>query len=124
MIKSEFTEVPKISARKRYEYFIKKVADYEQVWGLYDDGWATTIDDNGNKLIPFWPKEEFAADCAIGEWDNYTPKAINLYEFMEEWTVNIKEDGYKPSIFFNNDDSAVVEVDVLLRDLNLELENY
>lgn len=33
-------------------------------------------------------------------------------------------DGVKPSIFFNNDDSAVLEVEVLKYDLERELENY
>ncbi|WP_420491137.1 DUF2750 domain-containing protein [Neobacillus drentensis] len=37
---------------------MKKVVDYEEVWGLYDDGWATAQDDDGNMLIPFFPKKD------------------------------------------------------------------
>lgn len=122
--KKELDAVVKLPTAKRYEYFIKKVADFEEVWGLYNDGWATTKDDNGNTLIPFWPKREFAQFCASDEWKNYAPEKIDLYEFIEEWLPGIKEDGYKPSIFSNNYDSAIVEIDILLRDLNLELENY
>lgn len=36
----------------RYEYFTEIVADYEEVWGLYDNGWATAQDD-GNILYLF-----------------------------------------------------------------------
>ncbi|MDG0793997.1 DUF2750 domain-containing protein [Cohnella ginsengisoli] len=35
----------------------KKVADSETVWGLYEDGWAITEDDKGNRLFPVWPKK-------------------------------------------------------------------
>jgi hypothetical protein len=36
----------------------------------------------------------------------------------------MKEDRVKLSIFPINGDSVIVEIDVLLRDLNNELENY
>jgi hypothetical protein len=36
----------------------------------------------------------------------------------------MKEDRVKPSNFPINEDSVMVEIDVLLRDLNNELENY
>ena len=60
----EFYSVLNLPANKRYEYFIKKVVDWGEVWGLYEDGWAMTEDDNGNLLIPFWPKKEFAQYCS------------------------------------------------------------
>ena len=124
MNKNEFNSVVKISAAKRYVYFIKKVVDFEEIWGLYNEGWATTEDDKGRILIPFWPKKEFAEACAIGEWGNYKPIAIGLDEFIEKWLPGMKEDGNLPSIFWNNIDSTVVENDILKRDIENELENY
>lgn len=120
----EIEAVLKISAAKRYEYFIKKVADFEEVWGLFDDGWAVSEDDYGNPLIPFWPKKEFANLCAVEEWKNYKAESIELELFLHVWLPNMKKDGAKPSIFFNNTDSAVLDVDTLLSDLEDELENY
>lgn len=124
MNKNEFDAVIKMPAQKRYEYFIKKVTDYELVWGLYNDGWATTQDDAGNILIPFWPRKEFAEHCAINEWQGYEAAEIDLDEFINEWISGMEEDGNKSSIFWNNVDSAVMEGSVLLEDLNRELENY
>lgn len=124
MNQKEFEAVVKLPASKRYEYFIKKVADFEEVWGLFDEGWAISQDDNGNTLIPFWSKKEFAQHCAIADWKNYLPKKIDLDEFINEWLPGMKKDGYKPSIFWNNNDSAVLEIETLLEDLNTELENY
>lgn len=124
MNEKEFEAVIKLPASKRYEYFIKKIVDSEELWGLYNEGWAVTRDDEGNLLIPFWPKKEFAEYCAVGEQSVYVAENIDLYEFMEQWLQGMQEDGYKPSIFWNNIDSAVVAIDTLLTDLNTELENY
>ena len=124
MHKKEVETVFRLPVNKRYEYFIKKVADFEEVWGLYHEGWAMTKDDNGNLMMPFWPKEEFAQLCAVGEWENYIPESIDLDEFIEEWIPGLKGDGFKPSIFWNNDDAVLVELDKLLYDLQAELEKY
>ncbi|PWA08158.1 DUF2750 domain-containing protein [Pueribacillus theae] len=111
-------------ANIRYEYFIKKVVDFEEVWGLYNEGWATAQDNDGNMLIPFFPKKGFAENCAKNEWEGFEAAAIDLYEFIDEWLVGMKKDRVKPSIFPTEEDAALVEIDVLLRDINSELENY
>jgi len=120
----EFEAMINQPANIRYEYFIKKVVDSELVWGLYENGWSVTEDDKGNKLLPFWPKKEFAEFCAINVWVNYPSESMDLHEFIDEFLPRLKEDGYKPSIFFNNNDSAVLEVDTLIGDLKAELEKY
>jgi len=120
----EIEAVSKLPASKRYEYFIKKVADFEEVWGLFDDGWAISEDEEGNPLIPFWPKKEFAHLCAVDEWKNYKPEKIELEEFMREWLPGMKKDGIKPSIFWNNVDSVVPDIDRLISDLEEELKKY
>ncbi|PGY03477.1 DUF2750 domain-containing protein [Bacillus sp. AFS031507] len=124
MNQKEFDSVIKQPPNIRYEYFIKKVADYEELWGLYDDGWATAQDDDGNMLIPFFPKKEFAEYCAVNKWNKFKAEPIDIYEFIDKWLVGMKKDRVKPSIFPSNEDSVMVEIDVLLRDLNNELENY
>lgn len=121
---NEYNSLMKSDVRKRYEYFIKKVADFEEVWGLYNKGWATTTDSDGRILIPFWPRKEFAEACALHEWQSYVATSIELEEFINEWLPGMREDGVVPSIFWNNDDSAAVEVNVIINDLERELENY
>ncbi|HSQ88209.1 Imm26 family immunity protein, partial [Romboutsia sp.] len=36
----EFNKTIKMSNRERYEYFIKNVVYFGEVWGLYNNGWA------------------------------------------------------------------------------------
>ncbi|WP_335716444.1 DUF2750 domain-containing protein [Neobacillus drentensis] len=124
MNQKEFESLIKQPAKIRYEYFIKKVVDYEEVWGLFDGDWATAQNDDGSMLIPFFPKKDFAEYCADSEWRNFKPKSIDLNDFIDKWLVGMKKDGVKPSIFPTNQEAVTVEIDPLLRDLNNELENY
>ncbi len=120
----EVEAVTNLPASKRYEYFIKKVADFQKVWGLFQNGWATSEVDNGKIAVPFWPKEEFALECAKGEWAGYHPESINLEDFLNKWLIGMKTDGYKISVFPTNTKAVIVEIDILLNDLTCELEKY
>ena len=70
------------------------------------------------------PKKEFAEYYATNEWNNFKAVPIDLYEFIDNWLVGMKKDIIKPSIFPINEDSVIVEIDVLLRDITSELEKY
>lgn len=124
MNRKEFEAVIRQPAKIRYEYFIKKTADYEEVWGLYHDGWATAKDDMDRILLPLFPNEIFAEAFAKNEWVAYAPKRIELEDFLDKWIPGMKSDGIKPSVFPTDIDSAVVEVDDLHQSLLAELENY
>lgn len=120
----EFEGVTRQPAAIRYEYFIKKAVDYEEIWGLYNDGWATAQDDMGNTLLPFFPNEKFAETFAKKEWEDFSPRRIELAHFLEKWLPGMKSDGVKPSIFPTETDSAIMDVDTLRIDLEAELEKY
>jgi hypothetical protein len=110
---------------KRYEHFIKVVADWEEVWGLYQDGWALAATDDGQKVFPVWPAKEYAELCAAKEWSGYKPESFSLTDFMEELLPNLKSDGVLPGVFYTPSDKGVTPtVDQVLADLNKELENY
>jgi len=120
----EYQTVININSSKRYEYFIKKIVDYEEVWSLYFEGWAMVEDHDNARAIPFWPKEEFAKYCAEDEWANYVPRNISLHDFINDWLPGMEEDGYKASIFFNGIDACVLEINTLKKDIETELKNY
>jgi Protein of unknown function (DUF2750) len=110
---------------KRFEHFIKVVADTQEVWGLYQDGWALAATDDGKSVFPLWPAEEYAQLCAVGEWDGQTPRAITLSEFTEELLPNLKRDGVLPCVFFTPTSKGVTpSVDELMSALQAELRNY
>ena len=55
--------------------------------------WATVQDDDGNMLIPFFPRKEFAENCTKNDWEDFEAKAIDLYEFIDNWLVGMKKTG-------------------------------
>lgn len=73
MNNSRIKNIVNLSAAERYGYFIRKVSDFEEVWGLKDkEGWAL-MGNNEQVLFPVWSEKEFAELC---KWDNYQPNSI------------------------------------------------
>ncbi|KAI1692860.1 hypothetical protein Ddc_23274 [Ditylenchus destructor] len=87
----KIAEVLQLDASNRCDYFVRKVADFEMVWGLHDSGWATAII-NGYVVIPFWPEEAFAAMCAADEWAGYRAIAIPIDGFLSNWLSGMQRD--------------------------------
>lgn len=109
---------------ERYEHFIKQVADHQQVWALYSDGWAMGATDSNAAVLPFWPASEYAAACAVGEWAGYEPRSMSVEEFYE-LLDNLEDDEVLPGVFYTPSDKGVVPShDQLREDLLAELENY
>jgi hypothetical protein len=78
--------VLKLQAPGRYDYFIKRIADWGEIWALRtDDGWTIARDDEEREIFPVWPHRLFAELCAHGEWSDSTPTRISLSEWLESW---------------------------------------
>ena len=76
MNNSRIKNIVNLSAAERYGYFIRKVSDFEEVWGLKDkEGWAL-MGNNEQVLFPVWSEKEFAELC---KWDNYQPNSIRKH---------------------------------------------
>lgn len=76
--------VHSLSDKERCDYFVRKVADFELVWGLHDKAWAMAKA-GVNEAIAFWPEQEFATVCAADEWEGFEPRSIPLSDFISEW---------------------------------------
>ncbi|MDX3775642.1 DUF2750 domain-containing protein [Chromatiaceae bacterium AAb-1] len=114
-----------LSGMKRYEHFIKIVVDWEEVWGLYQDGWAMAATEEGQNVFPLWPAKEYAELCAKDEWAGYKAESFSLSDFMNELLPNLKNDSVLPGIFYTPSDKGVTPtVNQVLDDLKKELENY
>ena len=124
MLNQEIINVLKTDKSKQYEYFVKKVADFEEVWSLRDpQGWATLgLDDRS--FFPVWPKKEFADICKKEEWENYYSESIDLEEFLDEWLVGLKEDGIRVTLMWNDGNGIDIDWDRLRADIEQELEKY
>ena len=115
----------KLSPQDRYRYFIPKVADFEEVWLVYDNGQYVTLGDKEDQIVlPVWPEKEFAELMLTDDWKDYTIKSMNVHEFVE-WLDSLEEEGYKIAGFPDIDlKGVVVTADEMKNHLVYELQQY
>ena len=122
----EVDNVLSLDGQERYKHFVKRVADWEEVWGLRNnDGWVTSENNEGEESIPFWPHPEYAHRCATGQWEGNQPTPIDLESFIEEWLPGLEGDAMLVAVFPTPEGKSVhVQPSVLLESLKEELTQY
>ena len=120
----KFKQVAQLPSAERHTYFVRKVADTQEVWGLHHDGWATA-QAGGKVAIPFWPEAAFAQACASGEWEHFQPRAIALDDFLAKWLLGMANNDQLASVFPMPQGGASVAAPAdLLADLREEARQY
>jgi uncharacterized protein DUF2750 len=72
-----FRSIVDLPAPKRYDYFVKRVADWQTAWTLQGErGWLTARDDDGTAHLPLWAHPLFAEMCTTDEW--FTAKIVQI----------------------------------------------
>ena len=112
-------------APARYEYFIKRVADWEEVWGLRDErGLVVAHADQGRALVPVWPHARYARECAVGNWEGAEPDAMDLGEWLDSLTASDATVRGIAVFPLRGGHGIAVEPDRLRRDIEGELTLY
>ncbi|MGK5035848.1 DUF2750 domain-containing protein [Janthinobacterium sp. LB3P118] len=120
----KFKQVAGLPSAERHAYFVRKVADTQEVWGLFHAGWATT-QAHGKVAVPFWPEAAFAQACASGDWEHFLPRAIALDDFLARWLPGMAGNDQLASVFAAPQGSASVAAPAdLLADLREEARQY
>ena len=111
---------------KRYEYAVKRIADFESLWVICDvQGFRTYEDDNNNIIFPLWPFRDFAFLCCTGAFKSCQPEELQLEDFLKEYIPDFKNQGYKLSILpLPSNIGAVIDIDLFQQDLKNELDKY
>lgn len=123
--KKEFVAVSALAPQKRYAYFVKMVVDWEEAWGLYNDGWALAATNEGAKVFLLWPARVFAESCAGEGWENYEPAEIPLDDLVGELLPGLEADGVTVGVFYGPDGRGTVRQPSDLRnDILKEKEKY
>ena len=102
----QFKTISNLSGNERYEYFIRTVAKWEDIWSLHSpEGWVELSVDDGQACLPIWPHPDFAKAWAVSEWDDCQPKAIKLDVWLERWTSGLEKDDTVLAVFpVNNEE--------------------
>lgn len=121
----QIAQVMSLSGEKRYQHFIKVIADWEIVWGLYDKGWALSETDDKERVFPVWPAKEYAELCAENEWSGYEARSFSLEEFLSDFIPSLINDSVLIGVFSTpKQESVAVSGEQLINDLEVELDNY
>jgi len=79
----EYRAIPTMTDEELLEYFLFRILETDEIWGLKDGpGWITR-QIGGQETLPVWPFKRFASEAALGEWQNLQPSADSLEFFME-----------------------------------------
>lgn len=117
--------VTSMDGELRYAYFIKTVVDREAAWGLFQNGWAMALTDEGQPVFLLWPKKEYAELCAQGEWSGYEAESIVLDDILEALLPKLRRENAVPGIFFTVAGKGITpSIECLERDLRAEMEKY
>lgn len=118
--------VLKMSSFERYQYFLRRIADAEELWTIVDEmGEITLSNIEGNVLMPFWSNESFIENTLLEGWAKCSPFKINLDELEETIFPIIEKNNYLINVFPKATKSGfVVNLKEFIRDLNEELEQY
>jgi len=122
----EIAVVSKLLPIDRYKYFIKKIADYKEVWCLKDEEGNYALSEIEDEvLFSLWSDVKFVENCLEDDWKDYTPVKLSLDELETIVFPIIKEKGYLIDVFpVPGKTGFIVDLDEFVRDLAEELENY
>ena len=123
----QYESVLALSSKERYSHFIGKVADWEQLWGLFNEkeGWLIREIQDDIKYFSVWPHPQYASEISKEFYPNYLEKEISLSEFMNHWLPQFESDKIKIGVFPNMEgDSWLMEPNDLLLDLQEECKLY
>lgn len=122
----EIDAVLALPGSNRYEYFIKKVADFEEAWGLRgDDGWALFGTVEGETVFPLWAAEAYASLAAKEDWVGLVPEPIPLEDLLEELLPQLaKEKVLMGPMVTPNGKGPTPPAEILLDDLTTYVETW
>lgn len=92
---------------QRFEHFIKVVTNWQEMWGLYNNGWALAATDGGTEVFPVWPAKEYAQLCACDSWVDFKPKSIPLVDAMNDLIPSLRNRGVLIGVFYTPSNKGV-----------------
>ena len=127
--KQELEAVTALSPEKRYNYFVKRICDWEQVWTLYEDDCIVLNEaKNGKLYILLFPFKDFAEHYATNTrgMKGVSYKSFEINEFLETIIKKLQANNVSNALVFPvaNDYGLNVSMTDMVKDIQSELENY
>jgi hypothetical protein len=117
--------VLRLPGPKRFEHFVKVVADTEAAWGLWKNGWTLMSDDGGQSALPLLPAREYAQLLIEAVFPDHEARELSLEEVMAEVVPTLQESNILVAVFPTPSGKGVlVQPDELSDALQTELARY
>ena len=115
-----------LSSKDRYEHFLSKVCDWEELWILENEEghFLIVCPDPENEYIPVWPHSEYAK--LFGEdYPSCKPEKLDLSAFIEKWLPGLANDEIKVGVLPNLETTVwIINPLELKAELEAELSQY
>lgn len=127
--KQELEAVIALSPEKRYNYFVKRICDWEQVWTLYEDDYIVLNEaKNGKLYILLFPFKDFAEHYVTNTrgMKDVSYKSFEINEFLETIIKKLQANNVSNALVFPvaNGYGLNVSMTDMVKDIQSELENY
>mgnify|MGYP002398737406 CR=1 FL=1 len=89
---AEYAAVPAMTDTERLDYFLLRVFETEEIWGLKTgtQWWSHRVADD--ECLPLWPYRRYALEAALDEWYDGRPDSISMEYFLYQ-TLPSLDDG-------------------------------
>ena len=115
-----------LTSKQRYEHFILKVCDWEELWILKDNNknFLIITPQENIEYLPVWPHADYAS--AFHEiYPSFKPSRIELSAFLEKWLPNLNNDDLKVGVLPNLGTTVwIINPLDLKKELENELQQY
>ena len=121
---NKLTNVLKLNARERYDYFIRKTADFETVYLIEEEDKFISIESESKEfIIPVYPEYDFADFFLKESCENCVVKEMDIYDFID-LLDKLEKENIRLCGFPNNEDGIIVSAREMENDIKAELELY
>lgn len=96
---SEQQQLEAFSPSELLHYFLTRVIESEELWGLGDSSNWVMRETGEITSLPVWPYKTFAASCALDDWEDYSPCAVSLEHFVYQLLPVMDKQDIKVEIF-------------------------
>ncbi|ART79827.1 DUF2750 domain-containing protein [Oceanisphaera avium] len=105
----EQANIEKQTDDERFNHFVNKVVEHEQLWILTDEhGCMMLTSDDEEDCIPVWPHADYAKAWAVDDWAMCQPEAISLKVWQARWVPGMEEDELLVAVFPISDAAGVL----------------
>lgn len=91
--KDEVAAVPTMTDEELLEYFLYRIFETDEVWGLKEGGQWLGRQWQEQETLPVWPYKRYAEDAATGDWAGCSPVAESVESFCYQMLNSLARSG-------------------------------